>query len=324
MKKFMKVCGITALILLAVGFVLAVTAGTIRGRTAISDVVEAATGGRVHLNLENWWGFGNWQGLLDDIGDSLEDVDYAIGEAMEFNENYDVLKGDVKKYNVGGNVQELDIEVGGCSFVTKSSGDDSFYLEAQNVGKLQCFVEEGTLYVKSITSSRRWSQPKNSKITLYVPDSCSFEKADIELGAGTLKFDELNAKQAFLEVGAGQIEISRAEVQELEANVGLGRIVLQDMNIVSLEAEIGMGELEARGAVTKKADVTCSMGNVQMTIDGREEDFNYKLEGGMGNMDVGGMSHGGLGFERTVDNGADKEMALECAMGNVNVEFSEK
>lgn len=324
MKKFMKGCGITALILLAVGFVLAAVAGTIRGRTAISDVVEAATGGRVHLNLGNWWDFGNWWEVLDDIGDSLGDVDYAIDESMEFNRSYDVLKGDVKKYSVGGNVKELDIEVGGCSLITKSSGDDSFYVEAQNIGKFQCFVEGDTLYVKSITSSRRWNQLKNSRITLYVPDGCSFEEADIELGAGVLEFEELSAKQASLVVGAGQIKISRAKVHELEVNVGLGQIVLQDMDVAELEAEIGMGELEARGAITEKADISCSMGNVEMTIDGREEDFNYDLQGGMGNMDVGGMKHSGLGFERSTNNGAAKKMTLECSMGNVSVRFTGK
>lgn len=324
MKKFMKGCGITALILLAVGFVLAAVAGTIRGRTVISEVVEAATGGRVHLNLGNWWewGFESWGDLFDNIGDSMGEVDYGIGESMDFNRNYDVLSGDVKKYSVGDQVQKLEIEVGGCSLITKSSGDNSFYAEAQNIGKFQCFVEGDTLYVKSITSSRRWNQLKNAKITLYVPDGSSFEEADIELGAGVLEFEELSAKQAFLEVGAGQIKISRARVQELEVNVGLGQIVLQDMDVAELEAEIGMGELEARGAITEKADIICSMGNVEMTVDGREEDFNFDLQGGMGNMDVGSMSHSGLGFERTADNGAAKKMTLECSMGNVNVRFT--
>ena len=157
MKKFMKGCGITALILLAVGFVLAAVAGTIRGRTVISEVVEAATGGRVHLNLGNWWewGFESWGDLFDNIGDSMGEVDYGIGESMDFNRNYDVLSGDVKKYSVGDQVQKLEIEVGGCSLITKSSGDNSFYAEAQNIGKFQCFVEGDTLYVKSITSSRK-------------------------------------------------------------------------------------------------------------------------------------------------------------------------
>ena len=63
------------------------------------------------------------------------------------------------------------------------------------------------------------------------------------------------------------------------------------------------------------------MGNIEMTLEGSEEEFNYKLEGSMGNISVGQDSFSGFSSERNIDNHADKEMEIECSMGNITIDF---
>ena len=56
-----------------------------------------------------------------------------------------------------------------------------------------------------------------------------------------------------------------------------------------------------------------------------QEDYNYDLECGVGNLDVGSDSYSGLGREKSISNtGADRKVDLECGMGNVSVNFSGK
>ena len=45
MKKFMKGCGIAALILIVLGIIMGVVAGSIQGTALISDTVEKVTDG---------------------------------------------------------------------------------------------------------------------------------------------------------------------------------------------------------------------------------------------------------------------------------------
>ncbi len=318
MKKFMKACAIIALVLVLTGLILGIVGSTTKGSSAISRVVENVTGGKVKIGTKPWdWGIT----VSDGFFDSLDEVDYDIKDSVNFDSNYPVMSGDVDKYSPEGTVTNLEIEAGGCYFRVEESGDDCFYVEAKNVGKFQAFTEDGTLYIMTTTGSKHWSEISGSKITLYVPANYCFDKIKINLGAGALEFSDLRAEDAVLEVGAGQIEADGAEVKSLDMNVGMGRIELTHMNVTDLMAEVGMGELVAKGTVNGDIDAECSMGNLELQITGRQEDFNYELSGAMGSLTLGGESYSGFSQEKSIDNGAQKKMELDCSMGNVTVLF---
>ncbi|MDE7045343.1 MAG: hypothetical protein K2O97_10105, partial [Acetatifactor sp.] len=199
MKKFMKICASTALVLFVIGFVLATVASSIRGRTTIENVVESVTGGRVHMNLTPFTGRG-WGiylndtdilGWMDDmeILEELDQIDEIIEEDIGFNSHYNILKGNVEKFSLGNNIRDLELEVGACSFTTEPSPDNDFYLEARYAGKLQSYVEDGTLYIRSTASVKKWDELNGCRIILYVPEGTYFNDAEIEVGAGRLEFD---------------------------------------------------------------------------------------------------------------------------------------
>ena len=311
MKKFMKNCAITALCLIVIGFVLATVAGTIRGRTTIQNVVESVTGGRVHFDL-------------DDLFDEWDlNVNYDIEDNIGFNNHHNTLYGSIDKYSLGSNIDELDIEVGACSFTTKTSSDNNFYLEVNNAGKFQGYVEDGTLYIKSSVTGKRWGISNANEIILYIPQDAYFDNAEIEVGAGMLEFDGLMADSVKLEVGAGQIVLKDMQINDLEASVGMGQITLKKMSVETLDAEVGMGEFVAEGSIMGDASVECSMGNVSLKLEGSQEDFNYELSKAVGNVTLGKESSSGFASERYINNNADKTMDIECAMGNVTIKFTE-
>lgn len=320
MKKFMKGCAITALILVVAGLVLGIVGSTARGGAAISRAVETVTGGRVKVNIGDWANWGITVG--DQLFDSLEEVDYDINDSISFSSHYDIQKGDIEKFRLEGDITNLEIEAGGCFFRVEASDDDCFYMVAEGTGKFQAYVESGTLYINTTTSVRTWNEINGSKIILYVPENYSYGEVKIDLGAGVLEFPGLKAEKASLDVGAGRIRADGAEVGKLEANVGMGQIELTDMAVTDFEAEVGMGELVANGAVQGNIDAECSMGNLELWLEGAQEDFNYELSGAMGNLTLGGESYGGFANEKKVNNGAKKKMEIECSMGNVTIGFS--
>ena len=326
MKKFMRRCVILAFIFAVTGCVLGLIGSTVAGGTAIAQAVENVTGGRFHLGPGRWW---NWhwiekEEVIDDISDIIDGgtVDYDIKDASMFDDDYGIMNGNVDRYCPGTDIRKLEIEVGGCQLETRRSGDDSIYLEVENAHKFQGYVSEGTLYIRATAGSAvNWTDIGKRKIMLYLPDGFYFDEVDIEVGAGELRLDDLYTDKAKLEVGAGLIILESAQVQDLEVSVGAGSVQLNDMLITELNAEIDMGEFLAEGILYGDADVSCSMGNIEMTLEGSEEEFNYKLEGAMGNISVGQESFNGVSGERKIDNHADKKIEIECSMGNITIDF---
>jgi len=322
MKKFMKSCAITALVLLILGFSLAIIAGSVRGKAAIKEVVEAVTGGRIHVNLE---GGENWGIYVDEkaLFGIKNGFVYNIEDSMIFDSNFEIFKGNVGKYSVGSDVRALDIEVGGCEFRVKSSGDDNFYVEAINTNKFQGFVKGQILYVKGTMSTGLLDDFGDCKITLYVPDGYYFDSVEAELGAGMIELDSLKSRETRLDVDAGQIIISSVQSDKLRLAIGMGEILLADMEVQNLEAEVDMGHLHAEGSILGDATIECDMGSIEMVIKGAWEDFDYNLECGMGNLVVGDDSFSGLSNEKKVNNGTGKSMNVECNMGNMEITFTE-
>lgn len=332
MNKFMKRCAITALILFVIGFALATVASTVRGRTTIEDVVESVTGGRVRMQWGSfpYWNFFPWGGSIEETDaldwmDDMEifdDADFDVEDHMSFDRSYSILQGNVERYSLGSDISELEFEIGACSFSTERSPDDNFYLEAVYAGKLQGYVEDGTLYIRSTAAVKQWNDLNKCQIILHVPEDAYFENVDIEVGAGWLCFDRLQAEEVSLKVGAGQISMSGLQAADLDVSVGLGQMELQEMIVGELSAEIGMGELVADGAIDGDADVDCAMGNVSLTIEGSQKDFNYELSKAMGNVTLGRSSSSGFSSEKYIDNRAGKTISVDCAVGNVSIMFN--
>lgn len=315
MKKLIKTCGIIALLLLLAGVVLGVVVWVMKGPEGVREVVDSVTGGRISLDLDPLEDFG---GL---VREGLDSVDYDINDATNFSPDHEILTGKVDKYCVGENIRKLDIQAGGCEFRTKASGDDSFYIEATNVGKLQTYMEEDTLVIRTTSGSQKWNDLKGDEITFYIPENFHYSDICMELGAGKMDMGGLDADHIVLKAGAGQIEAVQLTAQVLEVNVGMGQIDMTDITVQNLDAEVGAGGMTAKGMVKGDAGVKCSMGSLDLQLQGSEADFNYHLTGTMGNISLGGQDYSGVGMQRDIDNGAEKSLTAECAMGNISIRF---
>lgn len=317
MKKFMRGCGITALILIVVGLVMGIVASGIQGRGVISDVVEEVTHGYVHYDL----------GSLKDFGVSIgENAMIDLEDDIDFLPDLGILSGDIDRYSPGNNenVDSMDIEVGGCGLYIRESSDDNFYIEAENTHKFQGYVRQGTLYVKeSKHTSKHWKNLTDCTITIYVPKEFYFDEVEVEFGAGVLDLGELYANELNLDFGAGQVTAEYLEAEDVTISAGVAEIEIDDMQVDNLNAEVGMGALYMTADIKKSVEAECAMGELELTVRGSKTDFNYDIEASMGNVSIGKDSFSGLGREQTIDNNARKTMKLECAMGDVSVLFKE-
>lgn len=309
MGKFMKVCALLALVLIAVGGFLGGTSQFIHGGpVSLGELADSVTHGQS-------WG--------TNIINELDQVHYDINENIIFDDDREVMSGDVARYALEGSegVRELEIEVGACALTLAVSPDNSCYVEAKNAGRFQAYVEGNTLHLKSLSGANRWTRVQNQHITLYLPEGIFWNEVDVALGAGLLEFGELTAEEVSLEVGAGQIVGGFLCAGELDIAVGAGSVELADVQTRQLEASVSMGNFTYAGDITSEAELECYMGNIEMVLAGTETDYDYEIQGAMGSMIVGGQEYSGLGIRRVHDYGAAKRIEAECSMGNIEIRF---
>ena len=124
----------------------------------------------------------------------------------------------------------------------------------------------------------------------------------IKGGAGSLQAETLVAdKELEAELGVGDFRIEEAILGEVDISCGAGSVKIE-------QCTLG-GDL----------DVSGGMGDVNIGIIGKETDFNYELECGMGELKVFGKTYASLGKEKEINNGAPYTISLECGIGSVTI-----
>lgn len=225
--------------------------------------------------------------------------------------------GDVILENADNIPTNLKLSVGGAEVRIEESPDEHFYLSKRGNCRLSYYVEDDTLYIKSENKRMLGS----AKIILKVPENTIFSEATVELGAGVLENDvAIVTDELEIEMGAGKIVLENIQIGKGDFEMGAGELVLKDTQIDEMNAEIAMGDFRYEGKLHEKANVECAMGNVDLKIDGNEEDYHGIIECSAGNVSYGNQMSAGI-IEKEINPDAAKTIDLSCSMGNVTVDF---
>lgn len=142
------------------------------------------------------------------------------------------------------------------------------------------------------------------EVEVIVPAGYPFRNAEIFVGAGECDVEELNADDLEIEVTAGTAKI-------LNGTAG------------DAEFQCAAGNLEYTGTITRDVQCECAAGKIGLTLFQEETEFNYKVDGVGGNIQLGDSDLSGLAFEREFYHNAPREMELSCATGSIQVRFTD-
>lgn len=313
MKKFMKVCLTLLIGLIGLGVILYAIGVFTMGKDSMEQLVSDITKGNVHLGLGTDGDFG--LGIL-----TGEESVLNIGEASMFDSARESYQGDAT-VRLDGAVSCLDLKVGGCNFEIRRSADEGYLVETKGVGRLQAYIEDGTLYLVATRPAELSVGVKSSQVTLYVPENAVYEDVSFELGAGTLEFHKLQAGNVSFDVGAGSVEAEEIRAETLSVVMGAGEMELEDVTADEAKLSVSAGSISLSGKVNGDLTGECSAGSIELELHGKETDYNYEIFCAAGSIDVGKRSMSGLNKTKTIDNGAAKTIYLNCAAGSISVEF---
>ena len=294
MKKFTKGMLIAAGIFAAAGI----------GMTAAGGVMGASMSELTGVNsLKRILWMTEWDDDHDDY-DDIDDDDYVDHDGMEYSaEVGNESSTDGTVYQLKYQPTKLDIELKYDELILEEG--DSFCVRVYDDNEKNVTVKESSDTLK-VRSTKKLS--KTRKVYISYPKDVKLQELEIEMGAGTVYLNrDIETEKLSVEMGAGEFDSKNpVTAEEADLEIGTGSMTFADLSAKKISGECGLGELD-------------------LTMTGTQEDYNYDLECGVGNLDVGSDSYSGLGREKSISNtGADRKLNLECGMGNVSVDFSGK
>lgn len=193
-------------------------------------------------------------------------------------------------------VDKLVLDVGAAEVVISEKTGQKDIGVYVNDGKFDIKLEDETLYIESKEKTG------DNQLEVYFPVDFFFEDVGVFMGASNIEFQGLIAESLYAEIGAGKMNVQDGKVDECSV-------------------DLGMGNFEYEGIITGECTLECGMGNMELCLEGEKESFNYEIDCAAGNVTVGNENFGGVVSDREIDNGADRDMDIDCGMGNVTIIF---
>lgn len=128
-------------------------------------------------------------------------------------------------------------------------------------------------------------------LVIYVREDTTFDSVEIEIGAGTLDIERLEARDLKLNLGAGKTAIDElVATRRAEIDGGAGVVEIRGGELRDLDLDLGAGKAEVRAKVIGNGRVTAGVGKTELTLIGRKEDYRLRIDKGIGSVTLDGRS----------------------------------
>lgn len=111
---------------------------------------------------------------------------------------------------------------------------------------------------------------------------------------------------------------------EVEIEVSAASVTADGLNADELDLEVMAGETVIGGSSFGKTDVECMAGSVDLTLEGRKEDYDYDLSAKTGSITLTGEDtevYTSLWQEKHIDYQAGRKVELDCTAGEITIRY---
>lgn len=195
------------------------------------------------------------------------------------------------------NIENLKVNFDYGEMVIKTGNVDEIKVEAQNINqnRFKYKVNGDTL---EIGYDSGWSislfgihPVNNSKIEITVPETMTFDKVDIDNGAGKMTVEGITADRLNVNNGAGEMRMTNVTVNDrLDVEGGVGAIIVTDTVCAGIDADLGVGEFRYTGEVNGDGRIDSGIGSVRMTLYGDRGDYDFRVDSGIGSVTTPGSN----------------------------------
>lgn len=294
MKKFRRVFLIISGILAILGIILIIAGVSMGGTKAIaSDLLNN------HLSI-------NFSDVFSMDSEKYDSMGKLIGEENIFEAK------DIKSIELIGNAGEFEITLW---------DRDAYNVQViKGLDRIRFSLENGVLSIASEEKNLiAWGETVKAKI--YIPRDAILENATLSIGAGELLCNNINATTLDVNVGAGECVFTNVQATNAKINVGAGDGEINNATFNECELKVGIGDLDLNGNISGNVYVDCGVGNIELDLTNVYEDFDYAVNVGAGDVELGNEKYAGVSNSVNLTNDSDKLMNIKCGMGDVSVDF---
>lgn len=225
------------------------------------------------------------------------------------------------------NVRSLKIDHSFGNLTIKSG--DTFRVEAKNVSEdFRAEVSpSGTLTLDENNNrvSFMWFNFSGfgsfkSHTTVYLPEDFTAKLVELDSGAGNVTIEDLATEKLILNAGAGNVVGSNVLANGVEIDGGVGNITLLKVLFKDANINSGVGNLKLSGQLVGENKIDGGVGSVHLNLNGEEEDYNIKVESGIGKIRVNGEK---ISREYQSRKGIDNSIYVNAGLGNVRINFDD-
>ena len=276
---------------------------------------------------------------------------YMTNQSFSFESSNKLNITKTNEYKIVKDIKELEefksinIEVGITNIEIIPS--EKYKIELQykeDYGKINYKEKNNSLIINQESTIRNLNNKSNFNkddlnfIKIYIPSDKSFEKfsiisdignidirqmnlnnLDLSCNVGNIKVNNCEINDSKISNDTGNIEINKSKFKNLEANLNLGNINSKNINVKNLlNAKNDLGNIDISGKVYGDIEVNCDLGNVDIEIDEKEKNYNYRLICDLGKIDINGKRKN---KDVSLENNSDNNLNIECDSGNIKLKF---
>lgn len=299
MKKFAIGSLITAGVMMALGVILAIVGTAVGGKRIIEEGA---------VNLLNKVSY-----VVDG---SLGSTFCLDNMTVSFNEAYPVVDtGSISDFEiaVGSEITDVEIYMAKGNLEITESDTDQVGIERDGLGRFQYYVEDGTLYVLAATDC--------GDVSLYLPKEITYEQYKLVVAAGEVTINTpVRAEETIINLGACNAVIDTLETDNLEVESGACNLEIQKGSVSDCNINYSASEISYTGNIAGDVELTGSMGNITLMLNGVSSQFDYDIKSSWGSIDIPGVNMVGWS-QKTIDNNALQNMKINASMSNLMVEY---
>ena len=245
-----------------------------------------------------WKQSGNWNsitkyGVFSFFADEDDQDDHDTEEL--FDEDFSFQSQDIKRINFDLKNVDLTIE--------ENDSDDQVRIQIENSEKKDISVKNnnGTLEIKD-HRSKIGKTTKNIDVVLDIPADLELEDVLVELGVGDVEIEKLLVKYTLnMKLGTGDVEIERLSAGTLDVSCGVGNLEIEKLRLEG------------------SASIEGGVGDTRIGMLANENDFNYEISTGVGDVRIFDSEFRGLGGAKKISNGSDKEIVIHSGVGDMEI-----
>ncbi len=220
----------------------------------------------------------------------------------------------------GKGIEDLDIEVGAVSFYIKESPDGNITVKYDNELKVVNKSDSGKLKLKVGRENNISDFSSDSTVELYIPNDMKLDEANFDIGAAKFVCDtSFTCNSITVKLGAGEAKFVKVTSENADLDLGAGKLTFDKLITEDADIDVDMGDFTMKGDIKDDLDLDVAMGNATIDLDSNESDHDYKVEVGMGNLDLFKTKFSGMGKSDKIDNDSESEYDIEVGMGNITI-----